>query len=131
MSYFVSLTRIRENRLKACNAIGTDYSVINDMLGRMLRWSSELDLNANFRPILMPDDSEYDKVANKAAIQVLRELACEHGLNHREAAFMLLDTWSGPTTHIFSNDYRGKACSYPVTINIQNHNWEVISTTVI
>ena len=40
MTYFVSLTRARENRLKAkCNALGADYSSVNDMLSRMLRWA--------------------------------------------------------------------------------------------
>jgi hypothetical protein len=49
---FVSLTRVRENRLKAkCNALGADYSAINDMLSRMLRWGPELDLNASIAPL--------------------------------------------------------------------------------
>jgi hypothetical protein len=79
MTYFVSLTRVRENRLKdKCNALGVDYSVINDMLSRILRWSPELDLNASFAPTPTGDETEYDEEANKAALQVLRESAAEY-----------------------------------------------------
>jgi hypothetical protein len=66
MTYFVSLTRARENRLKAqCNVLGVDYSSVNDMLSRMLRWGPELDLNAGFAPTRMPDETEYDAEANR------------------------------------------------------------------
>jgi hypothetical protein len=76
MTYFVSLNRERENRLKAkCNALGVDYSAINDMLSRMLRWSPELDLNARFAFTRTADDTDYDGEANTAALQVLRALA--------------------------------------------------------
>jgi hypothetical protein len=66
------------------------------MLSRMLRWSPELDLNAGFLPTRTADETEYDGEANRAALQVLRELAAEYGLSHREAALLILDTWSGP-----------------------------------
>jgi hypothetical protein len=97
MTYFVSLPRVKENRLKAqCNALGADYSAINDMLSRILRWGPELDLDASFAPKRTADDTDYDAEANTAAFQVLRELAAEYGLSHREAALLILDTWSGP-----------------------------------
>ena len=62
MTYFVSLSRARENRLKAkCNAFGVDYSSVNDMLSRMLRWGPELDLKAGFVPTTrMEDETECD-----------------------------------------------------------------------
>ena len=131
MTYFVSLTRIRENRLKAkCNALGVDYPGVNDMLSRMLRWGPELDLNAGFAPTRTADETEYDGEANKAALQVLREVAAEYGLSHREAALLILDTWSGPPDTL-PGDYRGKGTKYPIIINLQNEHWEIVSTAVI
>ena len=131
MTYFVSLTRARENRLKAkCNALGVDYSSVNDMLSRMLRWSPELDLNASFAPARTADETDYDAEANTAALQVLRELAAEYGLSHREAALLILDTWSGPPDSL-PGDYRGRGAKYPIIINLQNEHWEIISTAVI
>jgi hypothetical protein len=131
MTYFVSLTRARENRLKAkCNALGADYSSVNDMLSRMLRWGPELDLNPGFAPTRTPDETEYDGEANRAALQVLRESAAEYGLSHREAALLILDTWSGPPNPL-PDDYRGRGAKYPIIINLQNEHWEIISTAVI
>jgi hypothetical protein len=131
MTYFVSLTRARENRLKAqCNVLGVDYSSVNDMLSRMLRWGPELDLNAGFAPTRMPDETEYDAEANRAALQILRELAVEYGLSHREAALLILDTWSGPSD-LLPGDYRGRGAKYPIIVNLQNEHWEIISTAVI
>jgi hypothetical protein len=131
MTYFVSLTRARENRLKAkCNALGVDYSSVNDMLSRMLRWGPELDLNAGFAPTRTPDETEYDGEANRAALQVLRELAAEYGLSHREVALLILDTWSGPSDRL-PGDYRGRGAQYPIIVNLQNEHWEIISTAVI
>ena len=61
MPYFLQLTRIRENRLKVqCNETGTDYSVINDMLSRMLRWGAELDLNPSLEPMPTGDEVSDD-----------------------------------------------------------------------
>jgi hypothetical protein len=131
MTYFVSLTRARENRLKAkCNTLGVDYSSVNDMLSRMLRWGPELDLNAGFLPTPAADETEYDGEANRAALQVLRELAAEYELSHREAALLILHTWSGPPDPL-PGDYRGRGAKYPIIINLQNENWEIISTAVI
>jgi hypothetical protein len=107
MTYFVSLPRVKENRLKAkCNALGADYSAINDMLSRILRWGPELDLDASFAPKRTADDTDYDAEANTAPFQVLRELAAEYGLSHREAALLILDTWSGPPDTL-PGDFRG------------------------
>jgi hypothetical protein len=52
----------------------------------------------------------------------------ETGTNY--SAFMLLDTWSGQRG-ASPEDYRGKGWKYPVTINIQNENGEILSTTVL
>jgi|HubBroStandDraft_6_1064221.scaffolds.fasta_scaffold834757_2 hypothetical protein len=61
----------------------------------MLRWGPELDLKAGFVPTTrMEDETECDGEANKAALKILRELAAEYGLSHREA-LLILDTWSG------------------------------------
>ena len=131
MTYFVSLSRARENRLKAkCNAFGVDYSSVNDMLSRMFRWGPELDVNAGFAPTRMEDETEYDGEANKAALKILRELADEYGLSHREAALLLLDTWSGPPDTL-PGDYRGRGTKYPIILNLQNEHWEIVSTAVI
>jgi hypothetical protein len=131
MPYFLQLTRIRENRLKVqCNETGTNYSVINDMLSRMLRWGAELDLNPGLEPMPTGDEVSDDLEKNIAAMAVLREVAAEHKMSHREAAFMLLDTWSGQRG-ASPEDYRGKGWKYPVTINIQNENGEILSTMVL
>jgi hypothetical protein len=120
-----------KNRLKAkCNALGVDYSAITDMLSRMLRWSPELDWDGNFAPTRTADDTDYDAEANTAASKVLRELAAEYGLSHREAALLILDTWSGPPDTL-PGDYRGKGTKYPFIINLQNEHWEIVSTAVI
>ena len=89
MAYSLVLTRIRENRLKAqCNAASADYLVITGILSRMLRWGPELDKNFRFEP--MDDEQDYDLSANKAAIDdLLREVALEYNLSHREATFMV------------------------------------------
>jgi len=131
MTYFVSLPRVKENRLKAkCNALGADYSAINDMLSRILRWGPELDLDASFAPKRTADDTDYDAEANTAAFQVLRELAAEYGLSHREAALLILDTWSGPPDTL-PGDFRAKGTEYPIILNLHNEHWEIISTSVI
>ena len=129
MAYSLVLTRIRENRLKAqCNAASADYLVITGILSRMLRWGPELDKNFRFEP--MDDEQDYDLSANKAAIDLLRGVALEYNLSHREAAFMVLDTWSGPSG-TFPDHYRGRGWKYPVTVHIGNGNGEIINTTVI
>jgi hypothetical protein len=131
MTYFLNLTRIRENRLKAqCNALGVDYSSINDMLGRMLRWVPELDLNASFAVAQTASETGYDGEANQAAFQVLRELVAEYGLSHREAALLIFDTWSGPLDTL-PGDYRGRGEKYPIVLNLHNEHWEIISTVVL
>jgi hypothetical protein len=67
---------------------------------------------------------------NTAAFQVLRELAAEYGLSHREAALLILDTWSGPPDTL-PGDFRGKGAEYPIILNLHNEHWEIISTSVI
>jgi hypothetical protein len=68
--------------------------------------------------------------ANRAALQVLRELAAEYGLSHREAPLLILDTWSGLSDPL-PGDYRGRGAKYPIIVNLQNEHWEIISTAVI
>jgi hypothetical protein len=76
------------------------------------------------------DEQDYDLSANKSAIDLLREVALEYNLSHREAAFMVLDTWSGPSG-TFPDDYRGKGRKYPVTVHTGNGNGKGISITMI
>jgi hypothetical protein len=131
MAYSLILTRLRENRLKAqCHAAGAEYSVIIGMLSRMLRWGPELDVNARLEFIRTDDEQDCDLSANKAAIELLQEAALEFNLSHREAAFMLLDTWSGPAV-TFPDDYRGKGWKFPVAVCLENEEGEIISTMVI
>jgi hypothetical protein len=51
-------------------------------------------------------------------------------MSHREAAFLILDTWSG-LPDILPGEYRGKGIKHPIIINLQNEHWEIVSTAVI
>ena len=97
MTYFVSLSRARENRLKVkCNAFGVDYSSVTTCSVACFGGARNSTRTPDFAPTRMEDKTEYDGEANKAALKILRELAAEYGLSHREAALLILNTWSGP-----------------------------------